>query len=122
MTDKLQVKVISLSGKSAVVRFDSRTYVISRNYVTDSRLGDNIDIDPEAIATGTEHGIDWSLIYPDGITISSEELQSALYAQGIFTLEDIERNPNGVVNAVGSFIRKISAELYKTVHNMIGGT
>lgn len=122
MFDKIKVKVISLTGKSAVVRFDSRTYVVSRSYVTGSRPGDNIDIDPEAIATGTEHGIDWSLIYPDGITLSPEELQSALYAQGIFTLEDIEHNPNGVVNAVGSITRKISAELYKTVHNILGGT
>jgi hypothetical protein len=122
MTDKLQVKVISLSGKSAVVRFDSRTYVVSRSYVTGSRPGDNIDIDPEAIATGTEHGIDWSLIYPDGITLSPEELQSALYAQGIFTIEDMERNPNGVASAIGAITRKTSANLYKTVHEIIGGT
>ncbi|MFA5035658.1 MAG: hypothetical protein WC479_00575 [Candidatus Izemoplasmatales bacterium] len=122
VTDKLTVKIISLTGKIAVVRYDNKTYIVARDYVTGSRPGMNVNILPEAISTGTEHGIDWKLIYPDGITISPEELQSALYAQGIFTIEDMERNPNGVASVIGAITRKTSANLYKTVHDIIGGT
>ncbi|MFA5036566.1 MAG: hypothetical protein WC479_05265 [Candidatus Izemoplasmatales bacterium] len=117
-----EVKIISITGKAAVVRIGDKTYIIARSYIGNTKVGHKVLIPIEAISTGTEHGIDWSVIIPDGITITPEEIQSALYSQGIFTIEDVEHNPNGVVNAVGSLIRKTSANLYKKVHEIIGGT
>lgn len=122
MADQVKVKVISLVGKIASVRYGDKTFVISRSYVEGAKVGQSLQVPIEAISTGTEHGIDWKVIIPDGIVISPEDVQNALYAQGIFTLEDIDKNPNGVASAVGSVVRKTAAELFKTVHKVIGGT
>ena len=122
MSGQFEVKVISLVGKVAAIRFGDKTFIISRHYVKDTKVGQLVLIPAAAISTGTEYGIDWKLIIPEGIVITSEEVQSALYGQGIFTIEDMERNPNGVASAIGAITRKTSANLYKTVHDIIGGT
>jgi hypothetical protein len=122
MMEQVEVKILSLVGKAATVRVADKTYIIAKSYVDNARVGSKTLIPVEAISTGTEHGIDWSVIIPEGITITPEEIQSALYSQGIFTIEDVEHNPNGIVSAVGSLVRKTSANLYKKVHEIIGGT
>lgn len=116
------VKIISFSGNSAVVRYNAKTYIISRSYVHGAKVGQNVTLQYEAISTGTEQSLDWSIIIPKGITISPEEIQNVLYSRGIFTLEDMDSNPNEVANAIGSLTRGIAAEIFKTVHTVIGGT
>ena len=66
--------------------------------------------------------LDWSIIIPEGITISAQDIQSALYARGIFTIEDIEKNPNGFANAVSSVVHKAAANLFRKVHEVVGGS
>lgn len=122
MINEFEVKVLSLSGQVAVIRHGDKTLLISKSYVQNTKVGQNVLVPALAISTGTEYGIDWSVIFPEGITLTPEEIQSALYSHGIFTIEDIEKNPNGVVIAMNSLMRKISVDLYKTVHKVIGGT
>lgn len=122
MVDKFEVKVLSTSGQVAVIRHGDKTLLISKSYVQNVKAGQNTTVPAHAISTGTEYGIDWSVIFPEGITISPEEIQSALYSHGIFTVEDIEKNPNGVVIAMNSLMKKVSINLYKTVRTVIGGT
>jgi hypothetical protein len=122
MINQFEVKVLSTSGQVAVIRHGDKTLLISKSYVQNTKVGQKVMVPAHAISTGTEYGIDWSIIFPEGITISAEEIQSALYSYGIFTIEDIEKNPNGVVIAMSSLMKKISIGLYKTVHTVIGGT
>ena len=117
----MEVKLISLAGKVAGVRIGEKSYLIDRKYVQGSRIGDKIDIPAAALSTSTEYGIDWSLIIPDGITISPAEIQTVLSSRGIFILEDVKHNANGFADALASLMRKKSAELYRTVQEVIGG-
>ena len=119
---KVKAKVISLVGKVAAVRIDNRSILVSRSYIGHAKVGDKVEIPDKAVSTGTEYGIDWSLIVPEGIVISPEEIQSALASHSIFTLEDMKHNPNVFVAALNSLTRKKSAELFKAVQKVIGGT
>ena len=120
--NKYDVKLLSASGQVAVIRHGDKTLLISKSYVEGIRVGQTVTVPATAISTGTDYGLDWYVILPKGITLSPEEIQDALYSHSIFTLEDIKRNPNGVVSAVNSLVKKISIDLYKTAHNVVGGT
>jgi hypothetical protein len=117
-----EVKVLSVLGAAAAVRYEDKTLIISKHYIKDTKSGGKVDVPLSAISTSTEYGIDWSIIIPEGITISAQDIQSALYARGIFTIEDIEKNPNGFANAVSSVVHKAAANLFRKVHEVVGGS
>jgi hypothetical protein len=48
-------------------------------------------------------------------------LQKSFYAQGIFTLEDVNMNPNLVVSAINSIVKLTAVEIVRKSKEILGG-
>jgi hypothetical protein len=118
----MQAKVLLISGNSVVVTIGGKSLIISKTSAMQAKIGSVVDVSEEDILTGTEYGLDWDIILPDGICVNSQIIQNALYAYGLFTLEDLKRNPNQVVAAVSSMLKLTTIELIKSAENALGGS
>jgi len=117
----MKAKVISISGNSVVVILGGKSLIISKTAAMQAKIGSEIDISEKDILTGTEYGLDWDIVLPDGICVNSQEVQKALYAYGLFTLEDLKSHPNQVVAAVSSMLKVTAIELIKSAAQALGG-
>lgn len=48
----------------------------------------------EAINSGTEYGFDWSIVFPEPLSISAGQLQKMFRDYGIWQLDDLLKMPN----------------------------
>ena len=110
-------------GKVSVVvdPLDSKLKLIPSVYAKDVKLGEDFQVSPDVLRKGIEYAIDWSVLFPNGIHISPETLQKSFYAQGIFTLEDVNMNPNLVVSAINSVLKLTAVEIVKKSKEILGG-
>lgn len=117
------VKLVRQFGNISVVEdpLDSKLKLISSTYVEGVKLGDDFQVSADVIRKGIEYAIDWSILFPDGIHITSESLQKSFYAQGIFTLEDVNMNPNLVVSAINSIVKLTAVEIVRKSKEILGG-
>ena len=116
------VKVLKVSGNSLVVQAGGIATIISKpEDIKKPRIGEQIEISETDYLTGTEYGLDWDIIFPEGLIISSQDLQRSLYAHGLFTLEDLKRNPNVLASAISHVIRLSASSLIKSAEQALGG-
>jgi hypothetical protein len=91
--------------------------IIDASQLRSDRVGKEIEIDDQALLTSTPYGIDWSVVFPDGIVIPSTDVQRVLYSNGIISLLDVLSNVNAVLNAVNSLTRLTSAKIVRYVRD-----
>lgn len=87
----------------------------------DAKPGGEIDVSKKVLESGTDYGIDWDIIFPKGIAVRTELLTEALYARGVFSLEDLKQNPQAFHDAMAQVTRSLSKKVLQTVENVLGG-
>ena len=118
----MNAKVLKISGKSAVVAVGGKCFIISKTAIGTAHVGTVADIEEEVILTGTEYGLDWDIIMPEGLSVNSQKLQESLYSYGILTYEDLKANPNSVVAAISKLAKSMAIELIRSADKALGGT
>jgi hypothetical protein len=116
-------KLVRQFGNVSVVEdsLDSKLKLIPSLYAEGVALGEDFQVTSDVLMRGIEYAIDWSILFPDGIHIKSETLQKSFYAQGIFTLEDVNMNPNLVVSAINSVLKLTAVEIVRKSKEILGG-
>jgi hypothetical protein len=119
----MNCKVVLVKGNAVVVSYREagavRTRLLSGT-VTDTKVGQVLDISDDTLSTGTDYGIDWDVLMPGGFSISSRGLQNAMADRGVYTTSDIQKNPKLVREAVAAITNRLFVKIYKEVKN-IGG-
>ena len=120
----MECKVVIKRGNAVVVSYrDSSGTVRTRlmsGTITDTKVGQVIDISEEQLSTGTDYGLDWDIVMPGGFCISPKELHNALADRGVYTIEDTQKRSNLVADAVNVLVKRMQVKIHKEV-NKIGG-
>jgi hypothetical protein len=83
------------------------------------RIGREIEIDDKILETSTPYGVDWSVVFPDGLVIDPATIQGVLYNNGIISLQDVLSNTNAVVTAVNQLTRLTGARLIQNIRKVM---
>jgi len=106
------VELIERKGNVATVKFQDMHGVPQCGIIDgDLVTGKTFEVAHDVIKTATPYGIDWGIVYPNGLVISADDIQETLYGVGIYTLNDLRRNTNGVIAAMNSILKLSSAKL-----------
>lgn len=113
-----RVKVIQLAGNSAAVEWDNngklQAVIIQSRHV--SAVVQGIAYVPiEVLLSGTQYGLEWSVVLSDKYPIKPADLQGALRSAGIWTVDDLIARPNDVLRVIRSFSNGIYADLMTQV-------
>ena len=106
------VELIERKGNVAIIKFQDM-HGVPQCGIIDVNLvkGSTFEVADKVIKTATPYGIDWSVVYPNGLVISADDIQETLYGKGIYTLNDLRRNTNGVIAAINSILKLTNAKL-----------
>jgi hypothetical protein len=82
--------------------------VVHSKLVAGLRVGERKDIPDEAIALGTEYGLDWAIIlpWPEDIV---KHFQSSMRDHGVWTYEDFNTMPDQAFAATVSISKRLFA-------------
>ena len=110
------VTLVKRKGMSSIVMYeDSGTLqacIVDSSALSLTKDGGKYIL-KDAIASATPYGVDWNVILPDGMRISPNELQIALYERGIISIEDLKMNPSVINEVVNALLKKLAAKIYK---------
>lgn len=115
-----EVKFIQQYGNVSIVSLRDELKLVSSQHTTGIRPGSFVKISDDVLDAGISYGIDWSIVFPDGIRIESDQLQKCFYSQGIFTIEDMKNNPNVVVAAINSVLKLTAINIIKQAKETLG--
>jgi hypothetical protein len=115
------IKFIQQHGNISIVSTSDELRLVPARYTFGIKPGEEVKIPDDVLKQGIEYGIDWSIVFPKGLSIKSEEIKKSFYAQGIFTLEDLKRNPNIVMAAINSILKITAIEIIKKAKDALGG-
>ncbi len=106
------VELIERKGNVAIIKFQDM-HGVPQCGIIDVNLvkGSTFEVADKVIKTATPYGIDWSVVYPNGLVISADDIQETLYGAGIYTLNDLRRNTNGVIASINSILKLNNAKL-----------
>lgn len=118
----MKAKLLSQHGSSSLILYtDSdgvfQACIVDSEDVMTSRVGEEFTLEDTVLSTATPYGIDWSVPFPDGVTITPGDFQNVMYRHGVISLEDLKSNTNAVVDALQELLRLSSISLYKAVKN-----
>jgi hypothetical protein len=106
------VELIQRKGSVAIVKFRDKKGITQCGIIDGSLVkGSTFQVPNRVIDTATPYGVDWDVVYPDGLVISADDIQEALYGLGIYTLDDLRTNTNGVIAAINSILKLNNAKL-----------
>ena len=106
------VNLIEHKGGVAIIEYRDGDGVRQCGIIDGSLVkGKEFTVNDKVIKTATPYGIDWNVVYPNGLVISADDIQEALYGLGIYTLDDLRRNTNGVIAAINSILKLNNAKL-----------
>jgi len=97
----MDVKIIKRERQKALIEWKDNG-LPKRGTVPEELLnGDTID--DTLVSLAVPYGIDWAFVLEGAIRIINfEDIAASLYKHGIWTLEDIRRNPQAVMGAIQS--------------------
>ena len=106
------VELIKRKGSVAIVKFQDAKGVTQCGIIdVDLVKGKTFEVFNKVVETATPYGVDWSIVYPHGLVVEADAIQEALYGLGIYTIDDVRRNTNGVISAINSILRITNAKL-----------
>lgn len=121
----VQVRVLRKKGNSAVVTYrdkdDKRRAVLLPGSFIGEIPGKDTEVEEEVLERGADYGLDWDVIFPDGIFVESSELGNMLFDRGVYTVEDLRDNPQAFQDAIQQLTRKLSKQVQRTVKEVLGG-
>ena len=126
ITPKISVKLVRRYKASSVVVHKDKTgllnaYIIDSDYISSMKPGAEFTVPKEAIDKATPFGVDWEVIYPDGIMISAKEMQNIMYSNGIYTLDDVIKNTPMLIQSINNILKLNSANIISDIRKAIGG-
>ena len=95
--------------------------IVDTKYVKSTKPWSKFEIHSKAIKESTPYGIDWSVVYPDGLVLYPDLIQEAFYKKGIITISDLTRNTNDVISVINSLTRMNCTMLINNVRTVLGG-
>jgi len=121
-TAKETVKIIRQIGKSVLIEYrqDSklRRCTIPANKVVDQRKEGNIlfgDVNSKTIAMGVPYGVDWERM-SDIPQLTADMIADALHESGIWTVDDIQKNPIVIQQVVLSLTGRLTSKIVRHAH------
>ena len=94
-TKQTPVTVVSQSGKSVVVEWHDKKGLHRASIPTD-KLAEKVD--QELLEAAPPYGVPWADAPIKALT--GDDLQAALYAAGVWTCEDVQKQPQKVIGAL----------------------
>ncbi|MFA5322355.1 MAG: hypothetical protein WC373_06735 [Smithella sp.] len=97
---KLPVRVVSLKSNTALVEYSKKGY-LNRRYIPDNslELSDEIYlVDEDVLEMGIQYGIEWESELH--FSVSVEDMANSLRKAGLWTPEDVEKNPQIILTAL----------------------
>ena len=118
----ITVELIQRKGQVAIVKYRDKKGLVQCVIIDgDYDKGDTFDVANKVIETATPYGIDWSVVYPNGLIISADDIQEALYGMNIYTLGDLRTNTNSVIAAINRILKLNNAKLVNHARNTLEG-
>lgn len=113
-------KILRMSGKSAVVVYKAPSdlmaaCIVDYEDIAGYKPGDAVYITDKTLSTSTPYGLDWSVFYPDGLTISPQTLQNVMYQNGIVTLQDLKNRASDIPTILAHLYADLGIQLYQLV-------
>ena len=94
----MNVKVVCIQGHAALVECVDKG--VPRRFVVPREAVDGGSVSPEELALGIEYGEPWEELWTPQVT--PEAIATALRQNGIWTVDDLRRQPGKVVAALQS--------------------
>jgi len=118
------VKVHKLSGKVAVVLYKDKhdvyqAVIIDRKDLVSERRDIFIEVSDDVMEKSTPYGIDWNIVFPDGIVIDPGTVQNYMYEHGVVAPEDLRSNNTIFRDMLQTYVRSMFANLYNKVMKVI---
>src|SRR4030042_2984435 len=106
------MKIVSTNGNVSIVFVGDnppQAYIIDTQDLGAKKLPEN----------AVSYGIDWSVVFPEGVTISSDVLQEAMYARGIISIDDLKAHSAEIHHVLNSILSMTSAKIYQQVKTVM---
>ena len=116
----MKAKLIKKSGLSAIIMYRNNdgflnAAIIDSKDLPTERTSIEFEISDKILSTSTPYGVDWTVVFPDGIVIQPVDIQEVLYSNGIIAMIDIIHNTVAVISAINSLTRLTSARILKMI-------
>jgi hypothetical protein len=98
MEHNVDVKIIRYQGRAALVECVDKG--VPRRFVVPREAVDGGSVSPEELALGIEYGEPWEELWTPQVT--PEAVATALRRRGLWTVEDLRREPGKAVAALQS--------------------
>ena len=99
---KITVSVIRIQGESALVEWVVDG-IIRRAYIPRDSISIDKKVEEDILSEGAPYGASWEKVKIPEIT--ADELAQALRRSGIWTVDDLRKNPNLALSAIQSIYR-----------------
>jgi hypothetical protein len=112
----IEAKLLKVEGKAAVVKYRDyegmiQARIISYDDVRGLRINETKIFPNKIINSGTEYGIDWEVLFGEECAITPKDIEQEFRRRGLWTYDDINRNPNHVIASLTA----LSAKVHKRV-------
>lgn len=104
----IPVKIVEMRGESALVEWN-----LKRAIIPASVIHDDLTVSQDELEMGIPYGIPWENIT---LTATSQALADHLRANGIWTREDLERNPSAAFGALQAVYGVDLAAIYQAAY------
>jgi hypothetical protein len=114
------VKLLKLQRNSAIISYLDedkvfQAYIIDSKDLKTSRVGDEFEVEDNILSAATPYGVDWSVVFPNGLNLSAGDFQNVMYRRGIISLEDLKKNPSIIGQAIQELLNMSVSKIYHTV-------
>ena len=106
---RVQVQVIGIQGQSTLVEWLDGTMPM-RGYVPRAKVGDDLTVPQNLLDKAIPYGVDWTKAK---MTVDPQALCQRLRDAGIWTHDDLARNPRGAIGALQATYRVDLAALLR---------
>jgi hypothetical protein len=89
----MKVRTVRQSGEASLIEYERDDRSIGRVYVPTS-LVTGEEIDPAVVEMGVPYGLPWEELLDQRVTPEARAAADALRRRGIWTGDDLRRNPN----------------------------
>lgn len=112
----IEAKLMTIEGKAAIVKYRDKNgmtqaRIISTDDVTGLRIGETKEFPNKIIGSGTEYGIDWEVLLGEECVIMPIDIEQEFRKRGLWTYDDMNKNPIQVKAALNAMSAKVHAQL-----------
>ena len=119
----IEAKLLSVQGQAAIVSFRDKdgifqARIISVDDIAGLRIGETKSVSKKLLDSGTEYGIDWETLLGDEYDITPVDISNELRKHGLWTYDDMNKNPHQVTAALNALSYRVFAELMRRAREL----